>query len=100
MKALRNGRITVGGEQGSFLTLASDIVRVTCCFYREGFIDMTRSPLEWRRQALVLSAVLGLPFTIVPVIGAMIHFIFEERYNRSLLLDLVARPAARIPEAV
>lgn len=100
MHALRHGRITVGGQQGSFFTLASDIVRVTCCFYKEGIIDLSRSPLEWRRQALVLSAVIGLPFTIVPVIGAMIHFIFEERYNRSLLLDLVARPATRISEAV
>jgi len=99
MKALRQGRITVGGKEGNFFTLASDIVRVTCSFYREGIIDLTRSPLEWRRQAVVLSAVLGLPFTIVPVIGAMVHFIFEERYNRSLLLDLVARPAARISEA-
>ncbi len=99
MTALRNGRISVGGKEGNFFTLASDIVRVTCGFYREGLIDLTRSPLEWRRQAVVLSAVLGLPFTIVPVIGAMVHFIFEERYNRSLLLDLVARPAARISEA-
>jgi hypothetical protein len=99
MNALRSGRITVGGKEGSVFTLASDIVRVTCAFYREGFIDMTRSPLEWRRQALVWSAVLGLPLTILPVIGAMGHFIVEERYNRSLLLDLVARPAARVSEA-
>lgn len=100
MDALRHGRISVGGQEGNFFTLASDIVRVTCCFYREGLIDMARSPLDWRRQAIVLSAVLGLPFTIVPVIGAMVHFIFEERYNRSLLLDLVARPATRVSEAV
>jgi hypothetical protein len=99
MLALRDGRIAVGGQQGSFYTLASDIVRVTCSFYREGFLDMTKSPLEWRRQAIVLSAVVGLPLTVIPVIGAMLHFIFEERYNRSLLLDLVARPAARISEA-
>lgn len=99
MEALRHGRITVGGDEGSFFTLASDIVRVTCAFYREGLIDLARSPLELRRQVVVLSAVLGLPFTIVPVIGAMVHFIFEERYNKSLLLDLVARPSGRISEA-
>jgi predicted metal-dependent phosphoesterase TrpH len=99
MNALRSGRITVGGSEGSVFTLASDIVRVICGFYKEGFIEMTLSPLEWRRQALVWTAVLGLPLTILPVIGAVGHFIVEERYNRSLLLDLVARPAARISEA-
>jgi predicted metal-dependent phosphoesterase TrpH len=99
MDALRNGRIRVEGKQGHYFTLASDIARVTCCFYRQGFVDFLKSPLEWRRQALVLCATLGLPLTVFPLIGALLHFVLEERFNRSLLFDLVARPATRISEA-
>jgi hypothetical protein len=40
----------------------------------------------------------------LPLIGAMLHFREEARFNRSLLFQLVARPASlqgirRLPEA-
>lgn len=43
--------------------------------------------------------VLGLPLLAMPLAAAMGHFLLEERFNRSLLFDLVARPAgAQVPE--
>ncbi|HYR87095.1 MAG TPA: PHP-associated domain-containing protein [Terriglobia bacterium] len=100
MAALRNGRIRVEGKQGHYFTLASDIVRITCCFYRQGVVDFAKSPLEWRRQAMVLVATLGLPLTVFPLVGALVHFILDDRFNRSLLFDLIARPAEKIPSGM
>jgi len=65
------------------------------CFYRQGLMDPAKSPLEWRRQALVLVATLGLPLTVFSLAGALLHFILGDRFNRSLLFDLVARPAEK-----
>ncbi len=96
MNALRNGRIRVEGKQGHCFTLASDILRIMGCFYRQGLMDLAKSPLEWRRQALVLVATLGLPLTVFSLAGALLHFILDDRFNRSLLFDLVARPAEKV----
>jgi len=43
-----------------------------------------------------------LPLLTLPLIGAMVHFVEEARFNQSLLIDLVERPAialaAPLPE--
>jgi predicted metal-dependent phosphoesterase TrpH len=97
MDALRHGRIRVEGKQGHYFTLASDILRITCCFYRQGILDFAKAPLEWRNQATVLCSALALPLTVLPLVGALLHFIMDVRFNRSLLFDLVARPADKVP---
>ena len=41
---------------------------------------------------------IGLPLLALPLAAATGHFISEERFNRGLLFDLVARPNAPLPE--
>jgi hypothetical protein len=36
---------------------------------------------------------MALPIVPLTLVGAAVHFINEARFNRTLLLDLVARPA-------
>ncbi len=96
---LHAGRVRVGGRQGNYFTMASDMLRLAGGFYADRFARAARKPLNWRNQAFVLGGVLGLPLLCLPLVGALGHFILEERFNRSLLFDLVARPATtRLPE--
>jgi predicted metal-dependent phosphoesterase TrpH len=92
---LRQGRVRVDGRQGGFFTLASDILRLTANFYADGIVKLIESPLEWQRQLMVVGSTLGLPLTIVGVVGALVHYIQDEQFNNDLLLDLVASPTAR-----
>jgi hypothetical protein len=92
---LRQGRVRVEGNEGSFFTLASDIVRVTANFYADGIVKLIQSPLDWRRQLTIVCSALGLPLTMVALVAAYIHCIQDERFNNELLIDLVARPFDR-----
>lgn len=96
---LHAGRVTVGGGQGSYFTMASDMLRLAAGFYRDRIELLARAPFNWRRQAFVLGGLLGLPLVAVPLAGALAHFILEERFNRALLFDLVKRPAGRLVES-
>ncbi len=96
---LHAGRVTVGGGQGHYFTMASDMLRLAAGFYIERATLLARAPLSWRRHAFVLGAALGVPLLAVPLASALAHFILEERFNRALLFDLVKRPAIRLPEA-
>lgn len=100
LEGLAQGRVRVGGRQGNYFTLASDMLRLAAGWYQDRARAALRTPLDWRRQAFVLGGALGLPLLAVPLALAMVHFILEERFNRSLLFDLVARPvsARRSPE--
>lgn len=95
---LHAGRVRVGGRQGHFFTLASEMLRLAAGFYEDRFRLLVRSPFCWRKHAFVLGGVLGLPLVALPLAGALAHFILEERFNRALLFDLVERPAPRVPE--
>jgi len=98
LDALSAGRVVVGGRQGSYFTMASDMLRLAAGYYRDRTRRAVESPLDWRRQAFVLGSLIGLPLVCLPLAGALVHFILEERFNRDLLFDLVARPANRAPE--
>jgi predicted metal-dependent phosphoesterase TrpH len=98
-QALRDGRVQVGGRQGNYFTMASDMIRLAAGFYEDRFRQLVRSPLCWKKHAFVFGGLLGLPLVSVPLAGALGHFLLEERFNQALLFDLVARPvSARIPE--
>jgi len=103
MRALRQGRVRVEGRHGHFFTMASDIVRLTTGFYEEKLINLYRHPLCWRKHVMILGAAIGLPLVSLPLVGAFLHFVLEERFNQALLFDLVRRPAGRtlrqLPEA-
>jgi predicted metal-dependent phosphoesterase TrpH len=98
MVELHAGRVVAGGRQGSYFTMASDMLRLAAGFYEDRVRLLCRSPLSWRRHAFVLGGILGLPLISLPLAAAALHFMLEERFNRSLLFDLVARPAVRTPE--
>jgi predicted metal-dependent phosphoesterase TrpH len=98
LSCLEAGRVRVEGGHGSYFTLASDILRLSSCFYREGVLDLLKNPLDWRMHSTVVAQALSLPLVGIALIGAAFHFIGEDRFNRSLLFDLVSNPATRIPE--
>jgi len=89
---LRQGRVRVEGCEGGYLTLASDIVRLTASFYVNGMVELIEEPLNWRRQLMVLCSTVGLPLTIVALAAAYIYHLKDEKFNNDLLVDLVARP--------
>jgi predicted metal-dependent phosphoesterase TrpH len=98
LAGLRSGRVRVGGRQGNYFTMASDIVRVASGFYQEQTRRVFERPLDWRRHAMFVGATLALPTIAIPLTVALAHFILEMRFNRALLFDLVARPGMRLPE--
>jgi predicted metal-dependent phosphoesterase TrpH len=98
LAGLRAGRVTVGGRQGNYFTMASDIVRVAGGFYQEQTRRVFERPLDWRRHAMFLGATLALPTIAIPLTVALAHFFLEMRFNRALLFDLVARPGMRLPD--
>ena len=93
MEGLRAGRGRVDGREGSYFTMASDMLRFAGRFYEERARRTCQHPLDWRRHAFLLGGLAALPLVSLPLIGAMVHFVEEARFNRSLLFDLVARPA-------
>lgn len=101
MRGLFEGRVVVGGRMGSVMTMASDVLRFTGNFYSENALRVCRQPLDWRGHALLFGGALGLPLVSIGLVGAYLHFVYEERFNENLLFDLVARPArvlAQVPE--
>jgi len=101
MAGLWEGRCRIGGQQGSYFTLAGDMLRFAAAFYSERFGNVVREPLKWQNHAFVVGGVLGLPLVALPLAAAYLHFVAEERFNRALLYDLVRRPAqglAAVPD--
>lgn len=101
MAGLRAGRCRVGGRQGHYFTMAADMLLFAAGFYRERFGNLIRQPGRWQSHAFVWGGVLGLPLVALPLAGAYLHFVMEERFNRTLLYDLVRRPArglAAVPD--
>jgi hypothetical protein len=90
MDALRAGRTRVAGDHCSYLTLSSDIVRMAACFCKDGI---------GKRDPLVTAVcLLGIPLTLMSLAGAIVYLMLEERFNRSLLFDLIAEPKTAVFE--
>jgi predicted metal-dependent phosphoesterase TrpH len=100
VRGLFSGNVRVAGRMGSFFTMGSDVFRFTGNFLLEQVALIGRQPFGWRRHALLFGGVFGLPLVSLALVGAYLHFVYEERFNENLLFDLVARPApvhARMP---
>lgn len=98
LDALAAGRCRAAGREGHYFTMASDICRMATGFYVDRIRMLVSSPADWRRHAVLASGILALPLIAVPLAVALGHFILEERFNRHLLVDLVAQPSLRAPE--
>lgn len=98
LAGLRARRAQIGGRHGHFGTMASDMLRFAVAFYRERASMLAHRPLSWRAHALMFGGILGLPLVSLPLAGAYLHFVTEERFNRDLLYDLVARPARAVAQ--
>ena len=97
LAGLWEGRTRVGGRDGSFRTMASDVFRFGGSYWIEQVQQVGRHPLRWQAHARLFGSVFGLPIVPIALAGAYLHFIMEERFNENLLFDLVARPAPRTP---
>jgi predicted metal-dependent phosphoesterase TrpH len=98
LDALHGGRVKAGGIEGHYFTMASDICRFAANFYLERSQRVLQKPLDWRRQVFLACAFAGLPLLVVPLVLALGHFMLEHRFNRELLVDLVANRRLRLPE--
>jgi predicted metal-dependent phosphoesterase TrpH len=101
MRGLWEGRATVGGRQGSFFTMASDVFRFAGNFCIDQGKCVCADPFGARAHAKFFGGILGLPLVSIALAGAYLHFVMEERFNENLLFDLVARPApamSRVPK--
>lgn len=98
---LRAGTGLVGGRHGHHGTMSSDIVRFAASLMAEQTSEAVRSPLTWRTPGVICGGAFGLPLVAVALAAGVLHFVHEQRFNRDLLFDLVARPSdvrRRIPE--
>ena len=98
MLALKSGAVHAGGGEGHYFTMASDICRMATAFYVDQVRLLAASPGDWRRHAMLACGILGMPLVLVPLVVALAHFVLEDRFNRNLLVDLVARPALAATE--
>lgn len=98
MDAVRNGRALVGGDQCSCFSLSSDIIRVAACFLGNGIAEFLRNPLDTRNQVMALMLLAGIPLVAASLVGAAVYLMMEERFNHSLLLDLVAKAKSSVFE--
>jgi hypothetical protein len=98
MNALRAGKVRVAGDHCSYLTLSSDIVRIAASFCSDGIVRFVRNPLGRQDPLLALACLMGIPLTLMSLAGAIVHLMLEERFNRSLLFNLIAEPAPSVME--
>ena len=92
LSGLRSGRAVPGGRHGGRATMMSDFMRFAGNFWFEAIGNTVSKPGHWRGYAQTFGGVLGLPVVPVVIAGAFMHFVHEQRFNRDLLYDLLARP--------
>ena len=92
MQGLRAGRGIAGGAHGGIRTMMSDMWRFTGNFLNEAVTTTAKAPADWRGYACTFGGVLGLPLVPVLMAAPFVHFLHEQRFNRDLLYDLIAKP--------
>lgn len=92
MTGLRAGRGIAGGAHGGIRTMISDMWRFTGNFLVDAVHTTAQEPADWRAYACTFGGVLGLPIVPLLMAGPFMHFIHEQRFNRDLLYDLIAKP--------
>jgi hypothetical protein len=90
--------VQVAGDHCSYLTLSSDIVRIAACFCKDGVARLFSNSGDAPNPLLAAACLMGIPLTVLSLAGAIVYLMLEERFNRSLLLDLIAEPRAAVIE--
>lgn len=98
LQDLHAGRVQAGGRNGSVFTMSSDVLRMTSSLYAEHARFFLDRPHRWRRQLMAAAFVIGMPLVGVPLTLAVLHFMLEARFNRSLLRDMGRHQTLRVPE--
>jgi hypothetical protein len=92
MAGLRAGRGIAGGAHGGVRTMMSDMWRFTGNFLAESVTTTVSAPADWRGYARTFGGVFSLPIVPMLMVAPFVHFIHEQRFNRDLLYDLIAKP--------
>jgi len=92
MQGLRAGRGIAGGAHGGIRTMTSDLWRFAGNFMSEAVTTTATKPADWRGYACTFGGVFALPVVPLLTVAPFIHFLHEQRFNRDLLYDLIARP--------
>lgn len=102
MTGLRAGRGIAGGAHGGIRTMSSDLWRFAGSFMSEAVTTVMTKPADWRGHACTFGGVLALPILPILSVAPFIHFVHEQRFNRDLMHDLIAKPqaAARFAESL
>jgi predicted metal-dependent phosphoesterase TrpH len=102
MQGLRAGRGIAGGAHGGVRTMMSDMWRFTGNFLAESVTATAKTPADWRGYACTFGGVFSLPVLPVLMVAPFVHFVHEQRFNRDLMFDLIAKPnvAARFAEGL
>lgn len=102
MNGLRAGRGIAGGAHGGVRTMMSDMWRFTGNFLNESMTTTAKAPADWRGYACTFGGVLSLPIIPMLMAAPFVHFLHEQRFNRDLLYDLIAKPevAARFASSL
>lgn len=93
MTGLRAGRGIAGGAHGGIRTMSSDLWRFAGNFMSEALTATVTRPADWRGYAQTFGGVFALPILPLLSVAPFIHFIHEQRFNRDLLYDLIAKPS-------
>lgn len=93
MVGLRAGRGIAGGAHGGIRTMSSDLWRFAGNFMSESLTTAVTKPADWRGHACTFGGVFALPILPLLSVAPFIHFIHEQRFNRDLLYDLIAKPS-------
>jgi predicted metal-dependent phosphoesterase TrpH len=93
MQGLRAGRGIAGGAHGGIRTMSSDLWRFAGNFMSEAVTTTVTKPTDWRGYAQTFGGVFALPILPLLSVAPFIHFVHEQRFNRDLLYDLIAKPS-------
>lgn len=102
MAGLHAGLGRAEGQDGTYFTMASDILRCSAAFYRQVGQEAVRTPVDWQRVGVAI-ATLGLaPVVPIALVWAAAHFQREDSFSRGIArrLRTSADVRASMPEVL
>lgn len=72
--------------------MMSDMWRFAGNYLAESAASVREAPAAWRGYARTFGGVLALPVDPMLMAAPFVHFLHEQRFNRDLFYDLIAKP--------